>query len=81
MNDLLIYGVSTLISIILAAGMIKNKIEQLTKDVEELEQRVYSFRDLYVTRQEFIETMHSLRQEQKEIRSDIRKILDLLSSK
>ena len=49
MSEWAIYLTSTIIAVAIAAGIIKNKIENLSKDVEELEERVYAFREQTVS--------------------------------
>jgi len=80
-NETIVYIVGTVLSTAVTFGVLKNKLDRVATDIEELEKRIYAFRDVYVSRQEFVETMHRLREDNLQMRSDIRKVIELLSTK
>lgn len=69
-------------------GMTRGKVMELERRLGQLEtnnerhlELIHSLRDVYVSREHFNEILDTIRESQRELKEDMKKILDLLTSR
>lgn len=88
MTETIIAAATALASILISYGVYKSKIETLeqrlkdgTKNQDEIQKQIYNLRDLYITHQHFTDVITSMREDHKELKSDVKTILSMLRAK
>lgn len=84
--ELAIAGVSIGGTFLVMWGMARGKISDLERRTEQLEEEytkqldlIHSLRDVYVSYQHFNEIMATIKESQRELKEDLKKVLDLLT--
>lgn len=69
-------------------GMLRAQVADILERLKHLEaerdrmiERIHAQRDIYVTQQHFAIIINTIREDQKEMKDDLKKVLDLLSSR
>lgn len=79
---------TAIISISVSYGILKTKIESLESKTDEQKhlkedfiERIYKLREVYVTHDLFREIIQSIKEDHKELKHDVKQILEMLQSK
>lgn len=72
---------ASLLSCAVTYGVMKAKVDRMVIDLNDLEQRMHRIREQLVTREEFALVVSQMRSDSLEIRADIRRILEILSTR
>lgn len=83
---LIVAVVTGAISFVSTWGMLRRQVSELDKKLEAIEKEthrqlelIHSLRDVYVSQQHFNEIMQTIRETHRELKDDMKKILDLLT--
>jgi hypothetical protein len=78
-TNLLVSLVAAIVSIASSWGIAKSTIDRLKLDVQRLEDELTKARDIYVTYQHFQVVIQSIREDHKELKTDVKEILRLVN--
>lgn len=86
MTELLAAGGAGIVTFLITWGATRGKVSELERRIQVLEEQtdrqlelVHSLRDVYVSYQHFNEIMTTIRETHRELKDDLKKVLDLLS--
>ncbi len=74
-------AVGALLSFVMSYGASRNASQELTRRINLVENELKTVADTYVTYRHFNEIMHGIRESQRELRADVKKILDVLATR
>lgn len=86
MNELLAAAGAGIVTFLITWGATRGKVVDLERRMQVVEERsdrqlevIHSLRDIYVSYQHFNEIMSTIRETHRELKDDLKKVLDLLS--
>jgi len=78
---------SGLVTFLITWGATRGKVQELERRVDHLEQEqmkhldlIHSLREIYVSQQHFNDIMSTMKESHRELKEDVKKVLELLST-
>lgn len=78
MNDAAISAAIALATMLIGWGMTRSKVQDLERRIERMETLNDRIHEVYVSRDHFNETLEAIKETQRDLKADIKQILDLL---